>query len=283
VSIIEGTLERAKRAREERMREGAHEAATTESVAVRRKVVPAAEQPVPVRLQFEQLPIDRRVCEHERVLLSDGRGHAYSAVLDTYRILRTRIWHRGVQAKRWNSLGMVSAGPGEGKTVTSINLALAFAREKRSNVFLLDLDLRNASICRCLGVTPRAEIASAITGEAKPEDVFFGIGVENLFVAGGLTSYENSSEMLGGPGLVDLLAYINKVDPDGLILVDLPPLLGSADSLVVAPRLSAVVLVVAEGMTRRDQLDRAVQALAGVQVAGIVLNRSREAVEDYYS
>jgi Mrp family chromosome partitioning ATPase len=283
VSIIEGALERSKRSREERSREGAPEAAAGASVVVSRKVVAAPERPAPVRLQFEQLPIDRRVCENERVLLSDDRNHQYSALLDSYRILRTRIWHRGVESERWSSLGIVSAGPGEGKTVTCINLALAFAREKRRNVFLLDLDLRNASICRYIGVTPRTEIGSAITGAAKPEQVFFGIGVENLFVAGGLTSYENSSEMLGGHGVADLLAYVNNVDPHALILVDLPPLLISADAQVVAPRLSAVALVVAEGMTRRDQLDRATELLAGVQVAGIVLNRSREAVEDYYS
>ena len=65
-------------------------------------------------------------------------------------------------------------------------------------------------------------------------------------------------------------------------MVDLPPLLLSADALVVAPKLSAVLLVVAEGTTRRDKLDRAVELLSGSNVAGIVLNRSRESVEDYY-
>ena len=63
---------------------------------------------------------------------------------------------------------------------------------------------------------------------------------------------------------------------------DLPPVLVSADALVVAPKLSGVLLVVAEGMTRRDQLDRAIEVLSGAKVAGIVLNRSRESVEDYY-
>jgi len=278
VSIIEGTLAKSKRSREER---GTQDTGAVEPVVERRKVVVAP--PAPVRLQFEELPINRRICEKERVLLSDERDHEYSAVLDTYRILRTRISHRGVQSGRWSSLGVVSAGPGEGKTVTSMNLALAFAREKRRNVFLLDLDLRNASICMCLGVIPRVEIGSVLTGAAKPEDVFFTIGVDNLFIAGGVTSYENSSEMLGGDGLVELFACINRLDPHALILVDLPPLLSSADASIVAHKLSAVVLVVAEGVTRRDQLDRAVEVLAGVQVAGVVLNRSREAVEDYYS
>jgi protein-tyrosine kinase len=282
VSIIEEALERSKRLDEDNARRGRSEPAATAPAVMRRKVAAATEQPPVARLQFEQLPIDRRSYQNERVLLSDDEGHAYSPVLDAYRILRTRIWHRGVESERWGRLGMVSAGPGEGKTVTAINLALAFAREHKRNVFLLDLDLRSASVCRYLGVTPRVEIGNALTGQAKLEDVFFSIGVANLFVAGGVSSYGNSSEMLGGPGLADLLAYIHRIDPHALTLVDLPPLLISADALVVAPRLSAVVLVVAEGVTRRDQLDRAIEVLNGVQVAGLVLNRSREAVKDYY-
>jgi Mrp family chromosome partitioning ATPase len=279
MTILEA-IERAKRLREERAQ---HEnrAPASEAPVVRRKAVEIKSHPV-ARLEFETVKIDPNVYEKNRVMMQREQGHAYSAVLDSYRILRTRIWHRGVGTERWSSLGMVSAGPGEGKSLTALNLSLAFAREKKNNVFLLDLDLRNPCVCRYLGVTPRVGIGSALSGEAKPQDVFFGIGVENLILAGGVTSYENSSEMLGGDGLANLLAYINSIDPHALIMVDLPPLLISADALVVGPKLSAVLLVVAEGVTRRDQLDRAIEVLSGSTVAGIVLNRSRESVEDYY-
>jgi Mrp family chromosome partitioning ATPase len=277
--IILEAIERAKKLRGDRsQKEGREEPGGT---AARLKISGPESHPV-ARLVFEQLSIDAGVYEKNRVLMLRDQGHAYSAVLDSYRILRTRIWHRGVGSERWTSLGMVSAGPGEGKTLTSLNLALAFAREKKNNVFLLDLDLRNPSVCRYLGVTPRNGIGSALTGEVKPEEVFFGIGVDNLIMAGGLTSYENSSEMLGGEGLTEIFSYINRIDPHALIIVDLPPLLISADALVVAPKLSAVLLIVAEGVTRRDQLDRAIENLSGSTVAGIVLNRSRESVKDYY-
>jgi protein-tyrosine kinase len=255
--------------------------ATPEAQKLRRRTG-EAEAGAIAHLSFEQLPIDERVYERNRVLMLRDQGHAYSSVLDSYRILRTRIWHRAVGSEQWSSLAIVSPSPGDGKTLTSINLALAFAREKKQNVFLLDLDLRNPSMCRYLGVAPKVGIGSVLTGDAKPEEAFFGIGVENLVLAGGLTSYENSSEMLGGERLPSLLAYIKEIDPRALILVDLPPLLISADSLVVVPKLSAVLLVVAEGATRRDNLKRAIDVLSGSTFAGIVLNRSREAVEDYY-
>ncbi len=281
MTILEA-IEKAKRLRAEKAHESVREAPPSESTVSHRRTADPEAQHAIARLDFERLPIDASVYERNRVLMSHDKGHAYSSVLDSYRILRTRIWHRGVGSERWTSLGMVSAGPGEGKTLTALNLSLAFAREKKNNVFLLDLDLRNPSICRYLGVTPTTGIGAALSGAVKPADVFFSIGVDNLILAGGLSSYENSSELLGGPGLSELLSYINRIDPHALILVDLPPLLLSADALVVAPKLSAVLLVVAEGVTRRDQLGRVVEVLSGSQVAGIVLNRSRESVEDYY-
>jgi len=279
--IILEALAKAKRAREGQETTGEAEAAPLPQRPARGKI---GESPIPapIRLEFPQVSINPAICERNRVFLTRQKGHAYSAVLDAYRILRTRLWAQGVSTERWTSLGMVSAGPGEGKTLTAINLALSFAREKRNNVFLLDLDLRNPSVCRYLGVQPAVGIGHALTREAKPEDVFFSIGIDNLTIAAGTQGYENSSELLGGSALDALLASINKLDPHSLIVVDLPPLLLSADALVVAPKLSTVLLVVAEGYTRRDQLDRAIEVLHGTNVAGIVLNRSRESVEDYY-
>jgi protein-tyrosine kinase len=281
MSIIEAAIERAKRIRDENASQGIREPSAAELSATRRRVV-EPEARATTQLEFETLPINARACEKNRVMMLSDQSHAYSAVLDSYRILRTRLSYRGAGSERFASFGMVSAGPGDGKTLTALNLALAFAREKKNNVFLLDLDLRNPSICRYLGVTPKVGIGSVLNGEAKPEEAFFNIGVDNLVLAGGVTSYENSSEMLGGQALNDVFGYINTLDPHALILVDLPPLLLSADPLVVAPKLSAVLLVVAEGYTRRDKLDRAMEVLAGTKVAGVVLNRSREAVEDYY-
>jgi Mrp family chromosome partitioning ATPase len=177
---------------------------------------------------------------------------------------------------------MVSAGPDEGKSLTAINLALSFANEKRCNVFLLDLDLRNPSVCRYFGVAPPVDLGACLARTAKLDEVFFTVGIDHLIVAGGLSSYENSSELLGGTRLNEILEYIASVDPNAMVVVDLPPVLQSADAMVVAPHLSAMLLVVSDGITRREHLARATEILHGISVAGVVLNRSREAVEDYY-
>jgi protein-tyrosine kinase len=283
MTILEA-LEKAKRLREIHGEAASRQASRTSAPKVARRQGTHKDLAPAAPIQLPQLSLDIDACERNRVLLSTHHAHKFSATVDAYRILRTRlVQSRMGEADRAPIFGVTSAGAGEGKTVTSINLAFACAREKKRNVFLLDLDLRNPSVCRYMGVSPRTEIGSVLLGQASPGDALFGVGVDNLIVSGGLTSYENSSELLGGPGLSTLFDHILSIDPQALIIADLPPVLLAADTLVVTPRLSAVVLVVSEGLTRRVQLNRAVEVLSDVNIAGIILNKSRESVEDYYS
>ncbi|HEY6454250.1 MAG TPA: CpsD/CapB family tyrosine-protein kinase [Steroidobacteraceae bacterium] len=280
MSIIEGALKRAKKADPggERAREAASRAGTADGRGDRRQqaaVVSAVLNTYPV------LQADARICEQARVVLSESDDHSDTKALDSYRIVRTRL-RRALGSRDAASIGIISAGRNEGKSLTSVNLALAFARERKQNVYLLDLDLRNPSVCGMLGVAPNVEIGNYLAGAAPAETAFFTFGVEGVAIAGGTARHVNSSELLSGTALPQLFQYLHSVDPQALVLVDLPPLLPSADALIVAPHLTTTLLVVAEGVTRRDLLQRAGEMLAGVNVAGVVMNRSHEAAENYY-
>ncbi len=126
------------------------------------------------------------------------------------------------------------------------------------------------------------EIVRFLTGEVGPESVFFSIGVENLSLAGGLMGTDESSDLLATGRIEQLFDYIRSIASHPLILVDLAPVLSTADVLVVAPRVDATLLVVAQGKTRRDSLGRTVELLSEYTVAGVVLNRSRELLSEYY-
>jgi len=275
MAIVETALERAK---QQRAQDPSHPPVTAfaPAHAASRRGEPELFV-APVALDFPGLQPDQMALSSHRILLA--KEHA-SGVADAYRILRTRLLHQ-LQAHGWNSLAVTSAGPGEGKSLTSLNLALSVASERRRNVFLIDLDLRKPSLCRYLGVYPPTALGEYLSGDARVEDVFFSI-TNNLIVAGGLRQYQNSADLLGNERFVEMLAYIRKLDPNALIIADLPPLLSVADALVVAPKLSATVLVVAEGGTKREALTRAREILAGVTLAGIVLNRAKTAVHNYY-
>jgi protein-tyrosine kinase len=280
MSIMEAALEKAKRIGSGKPPDSLAAGRTDGGSAPRRQRLEVAHAPKPT-LEFAAVDIDVALCEKNRVLIGAVSGRDYSTVLDSYRILRTRL-RRRLGSDDMVSVGIVSVGAGEGKSLTSVNLALALARENKQNVFLLDLDLRSPTICNKLGVVPRAEIGDHLSNGASAAEAFFTIGVDNLAIAGGVGSHENSSELLGSGALLNLFEYIRNLDPRALILVDLPPLLLSADALVVAPHLTTTLLVVSEGVTRREHLRRATEVLAGVNVAGVVLNRSGEAAKDYY-
>jgi Mrp family chromosome partitioning ATPase len=198
-------------------------------------------------------------------------------------MLRARLLQR-LRNNGWRSLAITSPGAGEGKSVTAMNLALNMARDKNNDVFLIDLDFRNPSICRFLDVLPPRELTSYFAGEAEPQDVFFSIGMSNLAIAGCVEPSIHSSELIGNSRLEDLLAYIFSISARPIVLVDLPPILATDEALQIAPRVDATALVVAEGRTRRDSLERAKQLLAEFTFAGVILNCSTEnyGAEGYY-
>ena len=197
-------------------------------------------------------------------------------------MLRTRILHRA-RANNWDTIGVTSPGAGDGKSLTAINLALAIAREKNNNVFLIDVDMRSPRICQYLGVKPPVEINQYLKGSASAEDVLFSIGVENLTLAGTLTATDQSSELLASGRIEELFTFIRGIAPQPLILLDLPPILSADDALVVAPKIHACLLVISEGRSRRDSTAKALELLSEFNLAGLVLNRSHAVIKDYYS
>ncbi len=270
--IIEDALERAKRQRQGMARTGLHT-----GDAWRHDPAGAG----PVNLEFERIDYDLAACEANRIMVPEVEGPDTSAALTAYRMLRTRVLHR-MRHNRWTTLAVTSPGPGEGKSVTALNVALSMAREKNQNVFLLDLDMNNPSICPYLGIAPRHGIVRFLAGQVEARDVFFRIGVDRLAIAGGVETTPYSSELLASGRLDVLLDYIRSIAPQPLVVIDLPPVLATDDFLVAATRIDATLLVLCEGKTRRDGVQRTMELLSGFPIVGVLLNRSHERVVDYY-
>jgi protein-tyrosine kinase len=220
-------------------------------------------------------------CADNRILVPNAPHKAPGADA-AYRVLRTRVLQRA-RSNQWSTIAVTSPGAGEGKSVTSLNLALAIAREQNNNVFLIDLDMRNPRVCQNLGVRPPAGIEAYFKGDAQPEDVLFSIGIPHLALAGTLDRTDQASELLASGRVEELFGYIRATAPEALILLDVPPLLSTDDALILAPKVDACLLVLSEGRSRRDASAKALELLAEYKLAGIVLNRSSAMVTDYYS
>jgi protein-tyrosine kinase len=279
MTIIEAALEKTKALRGSRPEPQGQSASRAEMNARRvNDTLPLA--PPSTQIVGHRVSFDPERARENRVLLSSSvptdRG-----VIAAYGMLRTRILHRA-RANGWQTVGVTSAAPQDGKSLTAVNLALSMAREKNSVVILLDLDMHNPSVCRTLGITPPTELRQFFEcGVETPADLFMSIGVDNLLVAGNVSPAENSAELLASSRLEELLAYIRNSTTSPVILIDLPPVLSPEDTLVVAPRIDSLVLVASEGKTPRAELQKAGELLADFRVIGMVLNRSSETVQGY--
>jgi protein-tyrosine kinase len=191
---------------------------------------------------------------------------------EAYKLLRTRILH-GTSREGRNTLMITGPRPNEGKTLTTINLAIAISRKVGQTVLLVDGDLRNPSIHRYLDLPSGPGLVDYLTsGYPIPKSLVHPEGLANLVVlpAGHPTS--QSVELLSSPRMVDLVRELKHFYPDRYVLFDLPPLL-YADPLAFAPLVDGIILVVAAGSTTREEITRALAMLKDFPVLGCVLNK----------
>jgi protein-tyrosine kinase len=272
--VIERALEKLKQSQAEKAGQTYAPVAPAAGLPRRRSRDPADAVAVP-KLELPQLHVDRSVAEENRIAMPDTRLATNARVGAAYRMVRTRLLHT-VRTNKWTTLAITSPEAGEGKSLTALNLALNIARDRTNSVFLVDLDMRNPSICKYLGVQPPQELIGYFAGQTGPERLFFSIGPENLAIAGSTASTGFASELLAGRRLEDLIEYIRSIAANPIVLIDLPPVLLTDEALLVAPRVDATLLVVAEGKTRRDGLVRAKHLLADFTSVGVILNQSTE-------
>jgi Mrp family chromosome partitioning ATPase len=237
-------------------------------------------QPPGIHFHAPSYTIDPELARQNRLLLSSSDPRDRGAIA-AYGMLRTRLLHRA-RAKGWTTIGVTSAAPQDGKSLTTINLALSLAREKNNAVVLLDLDMRNPTVCRTLGIAPPVQLREYFEQKTRAaQDLFLSIGFDNLVLAGNTLPTAAAAELLSSSRLEELLEFIRRSVANPMILIDLPPLLSPEDALVVAPRIDALMLVASEGATPRADMLKALDLMRDFQVAGIVLNRSTEIGRKY--
>jgi len=231
------------------------------------EVVAAESQPP---RQFQTVSLDPVLLERNCVLPQV----ADRAALRAYKILRTRLLQR-LAANKWRSVAVTSTKAGEGKTLTSINLAVALSQEPNTRVCLVDFDLQRPQVAHQLGIRCERGLGEYLLGEAEAEQVIYTCGSPSLTVIPNTRIFDHSSEMLASKRARELLRLIETEMPRHIVMFDMPPLT-SDDVLTFAPRVDGVLLVVAEGRTERASLEKAKELLAEMNVVGVVLNRSAE-------
>jgi Mrp family chromosome partitioning ATPase len=177
--------------------------------------------------------------------------------------------------------------PGEGKTLTAINLAIALAQDVSTWVFLVDLDLQRPRVAQYFGMTGLAGergLSDYLLGDASVDSITYSPNLERFSIIPNFQPVNQSSEMLASPRMLELVRALENESPRRIVVFDMPPILAADDVLAFAPQLDSLLLVVGEGATGRDALRSAKEVLAEMNLLGVVLNRSAERDDNaYYS
>ena len=212
----------------------------------------------------------KRLQDHRVVAMAD-----HDPAAAAYKVLRTHVLQR-MRVKGWKTLAITSPGEGNGKTITAINLAISLARDVKQTVLLVDLDLRRPSIARYFFDHAVPGLSDYITDDRPLSELLLNPGIERLVLLPGHHSFTHSSEVLCSPKVIGMVDELKARYEDRLILFDMPPVLASDDVIAFLPYLDAVMLVIEEGRTSKDELTSAYSLLSEEKVLGTVLNKSGE-------
>ncbi len=247
--------------------EGPPTAASTDS--------PAAASNPP---RFKEYRLNAQLREAERIL-PPGAGGPHAA---PYKMLRTQVITR-LEKLGAHTLAILSPLAGAGKTLTAINLAIAIAAERDRTAILVDFDLRNPSVHRRFGFEPEAGVEDCLRSNRPVREVLVGVaGYERMLLLPARQRIESSSELLAEGRILQVIATLQQLYANSILIFDLPPVLQSDDALLFSRYVQSGLMVVHEGQTRREDLTRSIELLHQLPLVGTVLNASRDSHDTVY-
>ncbi|MCX6399630.1 MAG: polysaccharide biosynthesis tyrosine autokinase [Propionibacteriales bacterium] len=212
-------------------------------------------------------------------LLTDLGG--FAARTEAFRLLRTNLQFIDLDHQP-RCLVITSAVPGEGKTMTSTNLAVALAQTGR-NTLIIDADLRRPRVATTLGLDPAVGLTTALVGKTEIHDAIQVHEASGLHVLASGAKPPNPTEILQSKITQDLIRRLRS--SYDMVIIDAPPLLPVADASVLAKLADGVIIVVRHGKTTKDQVNEAINRLnqVGARLYGVVVNMvAKRAIGSYY-
>lgn len=204
-----------------------------------------------------------------------------SPISEAYRTLRTNIQFSAID-EELRVIMLTSAGPGEGKTTTAINLAVAYAQADK-RVIIVDADLRKPTLHHTFHISNRQGLTNVLTGQTILPSVVVNSEMETLDLLPSGPIPPNPSEILASKRMTALLEQL--ASEYDVVIIDTPPALAVTDAQIISTRCDGVILVIDQGRVKREVAMKAKANLEHVKarILGVVLNNvSRDSGEAYY-
>ena len=201
------------------------------------------------------------------------------AVVEAYKTIRTNLLFLLAQNKG-KVIALSSSDAGEGKSTTSINLAVSFAQLNKK-VLLIDADMRRSSVHKKLKLDNTNGLSNAIAGFVPYEEAIHKYtDYLDIMTAGPIPP--NPSELLSYTSFDELLT--NLKEKYDYIFIDTPPVNIVSDALILAPKTDGLILLVRNGFTPHDELEHALASakMANINVLGAIMNGSNPDESRYF-
>jgi exopolysaccharide/PEP-CTERM locus tyrosine autokinase len=178
-------------------------------------------------------------------------------------------------ARAQRSIMVSSALPGDGKTFTSLNLALSMALERDHSVILVDGDLPKPHITELFNARHEPGLLDVL------ENSSLGIGsvvlqtdMPGLCVLPVGRSTANATELVASARMREVIGELEALDPNGIVVVDSPPVLLTSEARVLSSLFAQVVMVVRAGGTPQQAVMEALRLIGQGPEVNLVLNQS---------
>jgi hypothetical protein len=266
-------MERIKKALEKARVDAKHSGTTLAP----KTIVPTPKKIGKSKKDYQINPIDPVSLERNRIIAGNKEDPRTAA----FDLLRTQVVLELLE-KGFRTLAVTSPTADCGKTTVAINLALSAAQRSELMIVLCDLDLRRPRIDKYLGLHPDRALSDYLEGRASTEDVLVDPGISNLLILPNNKVYNNAAEMLSTPEMRSLIKDLQFDENNRVIIFDLPPILSTDDTIAFLPQVDCVLLVVADGLTKKPELRESLRLLEGSTLLGVVLNKSDVDHRPYY-
>ena len=213
---------------------------------------------------------------------------ARSRTVEEFRLVKRNLvgaWSQDdlIADRRASRLIMVtSARPGEGKTFTALNLALAFASERNVKALLVDVDTQHSTIPAILGIGGEKGIVDVLAGNLELPEVLIQTNIPNLMILPAGRGGPQVPELLSSPEMGALLDKMTDRFADHYLIIDTPPCMASSDAAALAPLVGQIVFVVEANNTQQGEIEAALSTLSTCRRISLLLNKSDSLATEHF-
>ena len=213
---------------------------------------------------------------------------ARSRTVEEFRLVKRNLvcaWSQKdlMADRRASRLIMVtSARPGEGKTFTALNLALAFASERNVKALLVDVDTQHSTMPDILGIDGQKGIVDVLAGNLEIPEVLIQTNIPNLMILPAGRGGPHVPELLSSPEMSALLDELTERLPDHYLIIDTPPCMASSDAAALAPLVGQIVFVVEANNTQQGESEAALSTLSTCPRISLLLNKSDSLATEHF-